>query len=218
MIIILVILVIIILSIILYSKKENLVSLNSEVYSNINNICNLKKTSYFNKLNISDKTKIDNKLINKYIYDIIYPIGTFYVQYPTIGVGGLWDAIFPERYAPNQMFPGTLWKKQWDTEGVFFRTEGALSDVGRSTDGIQDWAIKRLWGQMSPAERDQDRNPTGQSGAFRTVHTDYEISIDDHRSGKEGSSFIFDSSRVVSTSKTETRVKNKNIIIWKRIE
>lgn len=216
MIIILVLIIFII--IILFSKKENLISLNSEVYNNINKFCDLENLSYFNRLNISNKAKINDKLINKYIYDVIYPKGTFYVQYK--GTGVTFFDQFSDENSPNKIFPGTKWEKQWNDEGIFFRTEGQLSDVARNANGIQDWAIKRLTGKMSPVERDRYYGgPHGESGVFSAVTTDHEIAADDHDGTESGRRFIFDSTRQIKlTSDNEVRVKNQYMIIWKRIE
>ena len=215
--------ILIIISINIYFKKENFSSpniLNSEVYSNIQNICNSEKTSYFNRLNISGQTKIKNKILNTYIYDIIYPIGTFYVQYSNNSFRSLWDS-FPEKNSPNELFPGTKWEKKWDKEGVFFRTEGTLSDLDRKGDGIQDWTLKRLYGTMSPIQPNID-GLWGQSGVFSAAMTE-NIRGDDDKpvTGSWGSGpgirFYFDSSKQVPSSDNETRVKNMNMLVWKRI-
>jgi hypothetical protein len=214
--------ILIIISINIFSKKENLTSpniLNSEVYSNIQNICNLQKTSYFNRLNISGNTKIKNKILNRYIYDIIYPIGSFYVQYSQdVTTGSIWDS-FSEFRSPNKLFPGTLWEKKWNTEGVFFRTEGALSEINRQPNGIQDWALKRLWGVMSPGQANTD-GLWGQEGVF-TASFGGNIRADTNKGGRgAGFRHSFDSSlqmkRLFNSSNNETRVKNKNMIVWKR--
>jgi len=61
-----------------------------------------------------------------------YPIGSFYVQYPNANSSTLTTA-FPDAYAPTALFGGT-WVKQWDTENVFFRTEG--TDYQTRTNGL----------------------------------------------------------------------------------
>ena len=145
---IIIIIIILILIILFLNKKEGLKSLSAEVLYNINHICNKESLSYFNQLDISSSTQINNKKLNKYIIDLFYPIGSFYVQYPDQNKSIPTSQIFPESASPNNLFPDTIWRKEWDTESIFFRTEGELSNISR-VNGLQQYALKRIYGTMS---------------------------------------------------------------------
>ncbi len=64
-----------------------------------------------------------------------HPIGSQYIQY---AVSASNDAAvsLPTSEAPTALFGGT-WEKLWETESVFFRTEGTLADTDR-TAGLQE--------------------------------------------------------------------------------
>jgi hypothetical protein len=95
---------------------------------------------------ISSSTVVSNlnaDLVDgKHYTDIIsgvYPVGSFYVQYPDADSSTL-SVAFPDAYAPAALFGGT-WIKQWDTENIFFRTEGTdyqTRTTGLSADQIQE--------------------------------------------------------------------------------
>jgi len=73
------------------------------------------------------------------VVNIVYPVGSFYVQYPDANTNTTADA-FPDAKSPAVLFGGT-WAKQWETEGSFFRTEGTPisgeTETTNRTDGRQ---------------------------------------------------------------------------------
>jgi hypothetical protein len=209
--IIILLIIIIIFAILLFSKKEGF-NLSSEVYNNINNLCNKKSLSLFNGLNISSNSLINNDQLDLYILNVLYPIGSFYVQYPDANSLSTTIA-FPENKKPNNLFPGTTWVEQWNTDGVFFRTEGVLSDINR-TDGTQNYAMKRLNGTLSWMQPDDNAPGAGATGVF-DVETGY-IYRDDGGSNDPIFHNYFDSSIQVQSSDNEIRVKNRLIKVWKR--
>ena len=79
--------------------------------------------------------------MNERVYDdlnTIYPVGCFYTQYPDDESSTL-SVAFPDKYSPSELFGG-VWEKQWDTENIFFRTEGAnyqTRTTGLSADQMQ---------------------------------------------------------------------------------
>lgn len=71
---------------------------------------------------------------DKEIVNTVYPIGSYYTQYPDASNNT--DATeFPTTQRPATMFGGT-WVEQWATESVFFRTRGTNSDTDRVS-GLQ---------------------------------------------------------------------------------
>ncbi len=210
---VIILLIIIIFAILLFSKKEGF-NLRSEVYNNINNLCDTNSLSLFNGLNINSNSKINNKQLDLYILNVLYPIGSFYVQYPDKNSSSTTIA-FPENKKPKNLFPGTTWVEQWKTEGLFFRTEGALSDINR-INGTQDYAMKRLNGKMSWMQPNDNAPGAGNDGVF-TVETGY-ISRDDGGSDDPIFRNFFDSSIQVPFSDNEIRVKNRLIKVWKRTD
>jgi hypothetical protein len=211
--------IIIILIIANKKQKENFNILSSEVYNNIQNICNPNTTSYFASLNINETSKINNKNLNKYIYDIIYPIGSFYVQLPDKNTNNILE-LFPNSKSPNMLFPGTTWTLMWNTgsqAGIFFRTEGALSDEIRIA-GFQDFALKKIYGTMSWVQANRYNAGDGNTGVFSTKPNTKDIRTDSLNSDDDGHRNLFDTRLVLpnNTSETEVRVKNRLVRIWKR--
>ena len=74
----------------------------------------------------------NKKFKKQAIFDIIYPVGCFYVQYPDAASST--DATaFPTSTRPATLFGGT-WVSQFDTENVYFRTAG--TDYQTRTTGL----------------------------------------------------------------------------------
>lgn len=72
---------------------------------------------------------------NDLIYSDAPPIGAQYIQY-AISASNDAAVSLPTAEAPTALFGGT-WEKLWETESVFFRTEGTLADTDR-TSGLQE--------------------------------------------------------------------------------
>lgn len=64
-----------------------------------------------------------------------YPVGSTYVQYPNT------SGNFDEAKSPSVLYPGTSWILLFNSESVFFRTEGSAASESRSQ-GVQIDAIK----------------------------------------------------------------------------
>ena len=84
-------------------------------------------------------TKIPtSKAIADWVLENVYPVGSFYVQYPDASSND--DAIaFPVSKRPATLFGGT-WAEQFNTENVFFRTAGTdyqVRSAGLSLDQMQ---------------------------------------------------------------------------------
>ena len=141
------------------------------------------------------------------------PIGSTYIQFAEDN--GTFDA----SKSPEKLFGGT-WQLKYNTESVFFRTEGSLSEEGRSN-GIQNYAIKNIVGSVprgtdrgvfGPKSNIVDKTTLlGISGSYDTTW------VTGGGSGNKVYYLDFDASRVVNTSNNETRVKNRKIRIYKRI-
>lgn len=74
-------------------------------------------------------------IIKQESIDSAYPIGSTYVQYPDT------DGNFDESKAPASLYPGTSWTLLFNSESVFFRTEGSSASESR-TQGLQLDAFK----------------------------------------------------------------------------
>jgi len=72
--------------------------------------------------------------IKSLIYSIVYPVGSYYVQYPAASSNDAATA-FPSAYSPASLFGGT-WTLMYSTEGIVFQTEG-YDGAGR-TDGLME--------------------------------------------------------------------------------
>ncbi|WP_231849804.1 phage tail protein [Brachyspira pilosicoli] len=166
----------------------------------LDNLNNLIKAFGLEPNNTSEtqlKEAIENKLKN-----YVCPIGSYYIQ-PAKP-----DGTFDDTAAPSKLWEGTVWELLYNTESIFLRTEGSLSEEGRSN-GIQGDAIRNITG-TSP--RIYFRS-SGGTGAIKvpSYHVMCASEI-----GAGGSAFNFDASRVVPTA-NENRVKNRRIRIYQRI-
>jgi hypothetical protein len=156
--------------------------------------------------------------IIKKIYNLIYPVGSFYIQYPDANVSvDNMNALFPSKYAPNSLYGGQ-WELQWNTESVFFRTEGGNSNENRQSDGIQPDAIKKLTDLWPAFQMNQNRDNIlqGIGGVFTNGNRN-NITTEGGSGTDTGISYKFDSSIQSNPSDNETRVINKLFRIWKKI-
>src|SRR5699024_9705865 len=120
---------------------------------------------------------------------IVAPIGMCYTQYPGTDT-------------PSTLFGGT-WTLMFNTEGVFFRTEGnGASSFGG---GVQGDAIRNITGNTHSG---WDRGTP--SGAFRWLNTN---SSGFSSGGGQGGPMSFDASRVVPTA-SENRPRNLTVRVW----
>lgn len=77
--------------------------------------------------------------------DAIYPVGCFYAQYPDAD-SSTFGTAFPDAKAPAALFGGT-WAAQWETENVFFRTNG--TDYQARTTGLSADQMQAITGSIS---------------------------------------------------------------------
>ncbi len=208
------------------SKKELFTNdniINNEAFTYFMKLCDNKEKAYFSTLNTSSNFTIGDKQINLYIYDSMYPIGSFYVQYPDILTNNK-NTEFSSKYNPNTLFSGTKWVAQWNTESIFFRTEGELTTENRTT-GLQGWAIKNIKSSMSYVQPDNGGQSSNWAkvadpgeGVFAGKPNTINMTSDSGFGWGLGHKLIFDTQFVLpnNTSETETRVKNRRMIVWKR--
>src|SRR5690606_15501489 len=74
------------------------------------------------------------------IRDAAHPVGSHYIQFAEA------NGTFSAAKSPSTLFGGT-WTLKFNTESVFFRTEGALSAAERSG-GVQGDAIRNITAQL----------------------------------------------------------------------
>lgn len=77
---------------------------------------------------VSKYTTLQSVLLN-----VVYPLGSFYTQYPSVASSVTATAL-PSSHAPESLFVGSSWTLMYNTENVFFRTEG--TDYQSRTGGL----------------------------------------------------------------------------------
>jgi hypothetical protein len=188
---------------------------NSEGLNHIMNICGDASGTIFNNLSVSKEFKIRGKDIKYYAANALYPIGSFYVQYPDKNSNTLNEA-FPETQSPAYLFGGK-WEEQWPGESVFFRTRSATlpyDNENRDKKGLQEYALKRIQGstQTTQTNRGEIVQPTKLfSGNF------LEVRSDSSRSSDWGVFNRLDNGFQSLVSDKETRARNRLFKVWKRI-
>lgn len=163
---------------------------------------------------------------NSLAYVVPFPIGAFYTQYPNAASNTLATA-FPSSQEPATLWGGT-WALKWDSDGVFFRTEGdnGYSDVtgGRSS-GLQRDQGQKITGQITIISNDATRVGilAFESGALSRTGEDAPGLLDSSATGvtSRPQSLSFDSadspdSRASATTAGETRPTNRLFRIWQR--
>lgn len=153
---------------------------------------------------------IDQIPLEPILLDHVYPVGSFYVEYPDAESND--DAVeFPVAQRPANIFGGT-WSEQWSTESVFFRTRGTDSDSGRSN-GHQGHAFQSHGHRLQSGRNDNGQyhaagSATGHVGAGFSQNFD------------AGSGWIrepvTEGGNGVPQLDVETRPSNRRIKIWKR--
>jgi hypothetical protein len=187
---------------------------NSEGLNHILNICGDASGTIFNSVLVKKEFNIRGKDIKYYAANIMYPIGSFYTQYPDKNTNNMQEA-FPDSSSPAYLFGGT-WEEQWSTESLFFRSRGVgLPGVDENRKkGLQDYAIKRIKGIAQSAQTNRwGANPS--TGSIITNF--YGVCTDDKRSSDTGVFNRMDNSFQSLVSDNELRVRNRLCKVWKRI-
>jgi hypothetical protein len=218
---ILLVVIILVIIILHFNNKKEHYALSTSL--DVDKINETVKQYYYNKdnreiesINIKNDIELLNKTLSQWLIEFKYPVGSFYVQYADINENydPQTERLFPADKSPAQLFGGK-WEDQWPDEGIFFRTGGTLSQENRLL-GLQQWAVKNMYGWTSWAQADNDAPLRGNTGVFTTK--DVKPGMCDDRDGIDnGGSNNFDSSRMVISSTGETRVKNRLIKVWRRI-
>jgi hypothetical protein len=130
------------------------------------------------------------------------PIGFHYTQYASVADDDP-EVAFPEAEEPETLWPGTTWVKLWDTESVYFRTEGTDADDGR-VDGKQ---LDQMQGHWHSYDSGTTAAPGNYIQANPTARVTNETAI------KSPSS---DGVNGTPRTGSETRVTNRLMRIWKR--
>jgi hypothetical protein len=219
-----IIFIIIIILFILISFKTNF-NKNNEHYSaesliNIFAPCKdvVDGTVYFNNLNIDGTLKLGGttvKNMKQYLLDVLFPIGSYYVQYPDKNSSLDYEA-FPIDKSPGRLFGGD-WLEQWSEESIFFRTRGPESRENR-VNGFQGDAIKMFAGKSAFNQTNLANPGLGNTGIFGGGISTMVIGTDADMGDDVGHVNYFDSSVQSNMSKLETRVRNRQIKVWKRIK
>jgi hypothetical protein len=167
-------------------------------------------------INARKDVELLNKSLSKWLVEFRYPVGSFYVQYGDINEN--YDAqserLFPVDKSPEQMFGGK-WTEQWPNEGSFFRTGGTLSQQNRIL-GLQQWAVKRMYGWTSWVQANRDNHRGSIGGVFSNIDLT-RGGTDSNRGGDNGGEIKFNSGLQSIPSNFETRVKNRLIKVWRRV-
>lgn len=139
---------------------------------------------------------------------IVRPIGSHYVQFAES------DGSFSSAKSPSTLFGGT-WTLKFNTESVFFRTEGDLSAAGRAG-GVQGDAIRNITGIANSSIGGSGAGTfTSASGAFSVSNASSDPILQTTGSASRSRAIDFDASQVVPTA-DENRVKNRLIRVWER--
>ena len=131
------------------------------------------------------------------------PKGSQYIQFAET------DGTFSAAKSPSTLFGGT-WSLKFNTESVFFRTEGTLAAAGRSS-GVQGDAIRNITGSFGP-------NATNNAASAQAANGAFGLSTGTNGRAADGGTsrvYSFDASRVVPTA-SENRVLNRLIRVWER--
>lgn len=107
--------------------------------------------------------------IKSLIYSIVYPVGSYYVQYPAESSNDA-DTAFPSAQSPGTLFGGE-WTLMYSTEGIVFQTEG-YDGAGRTNglmeDQFQGWQLGSVadgWGARNYYSKINGRDQWHASGA-----------------------------------------------------
>ncbi len=218
---IIILIIILILFMLISIIKKNNEHYSAESLINIFSPCREydNSTATFNSVNITDILRLGSgqnvKTLKDYILDRLYPIGSFYVQYPDKNSNYDSDA-FPVSKSPGKLFGGD-WQEQWPDESIFFRTRGPEAKENR-VKGFQGDALKMFVGKTALMQSNRWIPGYGNNGIFGGgIHLEA-IGTDAGDSSDIGHVNYFDSAYQSNMSKLETRVRNRQIKVWKRIK
>jgi hypothetical protein len=188
---------------------------NSEGLNHILNICGDASGTIFNSVLVKKDINIRGKDIKYYAANVMYPIGSFYTQYPDKNSNNMQEA-FPDTSSPTYLFGG-LWEEQWGNESLFFRTRGVgLPGVDENRKkGLQDYALFKIEGTGQGAQTHRNTNVPS-TGALAGTNF-YEVGTDDGRSGDWGVFNRFNNAFQSLVSANELRVRNRLCKVWKRV-
>ena len=146
-----------------------------------------------------------NKLkVRQVDLDTLYPIDSTYLQFPIAGSNTILTAL-PSSQNPATLYGGT-WEEIWNTEAVFFRTEGKhleAAETTNRTDGKQDdYSQSHLHEIYGEALADEAGN--------------FEVRGAGNASGVSSSAPKTDSSYGTPRAGLENYPVNRIIKIWKR--
>ena len=151
--------------------------------------------------------------INQLISKIIYPIGSYYTQY----AGN--NNAFANAENPATLFGGT-WSIMWNTEGMYFQTEGGGSMA--RTNGVQQDAIRNITGKIEGLDTSSnvqfltDATQINAEGALFITEKINRYTIANTTSLDSIPKGIgFDASKIVTTD-IINHPKNRLIRVWKR--
>lgn len=148
--------------------------------------------------------------IKSLVYSIVYPVGSYYVQYPAASSNDAATA-FPSAYSPASLFGGT-WELIYNTEGIVFQTEG-YNGAGRTSGLMEDQF--QGWQLGATADASGARNYFSQIGARDYWHVGGSQSgfgITDNKPTAQGVSNMLKavSDGTNGTPRTGTRTSHRN--------
>ncbi|MEI0492058.1 hypothetical protein R4J17_06405 [Brachyspira intermedia] len=141
------------------------------------------------------------------VIDLLNPIGSTYIQFAED------DGTFDASKSPEKLFGGT-WQLKYNTESVFFRTEGSLSEEGRSN-GIQGDAIRNIQGEYGYFIHG-GLQITSQLFSYNHLGKIDSYLLGGQWTDLDAGKIVFNANSVVPTA-SENRTKNRKIRVYKRI-
>lgn len=135
--------------------------------------------------------------------DAVRPVGSHYIQFAET------DGTFASAKSPSTLFGGT-WSLKFNTESVFFRTEGALAAEGR-TAGVQQDAFQGHWHDQWYSGTSTASSPG--SAALIGVTSDNTVKASSNNSIRNAQS---DGINGTPRTTNETRPRNRLIRVWER--
>ena len=141
-----------------------------------------------------------------------YMIPPYYIQYPDTS-GNFNANEEPSNWYKKMYNITTTWQIMFNSESVYFRTEGDLANVGRSS-GIQGDAIRNITGFFDTAHCNNGNHENWNGKLFSYATITFNSFNSDGAGIWSHVNTGFNASRVVPTA-NENRVKNRLIRIYK---